>query len=82
MWQPINTAPKDGTRVLLVQGDLIGVGRWHLEESGHWATISEKGGKRTQEWEDTSSGWWEDVPQDMYEPTHWMPLPAPPTVTK
>jgi hypothetical protein len=58
-WQPIETAPKDGTRILLwvlSQYDpREAVGRW--DSHGYWAID------------------YNDVPCD---PTHWMPLPAPP----
>jgi hypothetical protein len=59
-WQPIETAPKDGTRVLLY---------WP-----HWCeeAITGKWSKRNQ-WESTV------VCADCGpDPTHWMPLPAPP----
>ncbi len=63
-WQNISTAPKDGTQILIWNG------------------------------QDTVVAWWDDVyiwvspgawisylnrsDTDEYEPTHWMPLPAPP----
>jgi hypothetical protein len=73
MWKDIATAPKDGTRVML------------------WVPISdgpEKGSQnpdlclvlsswipQDQEWD--SGIVWEDD-----QPTHWMPLPAPPGSTE
>lgn len=62
-WQPISTAPKDGSDVLLFWGDSdldISVGRWIAPKGfiEHWC----KGGNWT--------------PGD--DPTHWMPLPAAP----
>ncbi len=65
MWQPIETAPKDGKPVLLiVKGYQPVVGQW-----------------------DDCAGWWysednqppEDWDRLTYRPTHWMPLPAPPS---
>lgn len=69
-WQPIETAPKDGTRILIYQPDgqwksrrdrrleYIDVAYWHTpgnpEHPGFWT-----GGLT-------------------YRPTHWMPLPEPP----
>lgn len=61
-WQPIETAPKDGTEVLLAYpGGLVKSGKWTLfggAYEDHWAD-----GKR---------------PRFGSDPTHWMPLPAPP----
>jgi len=74
-WQPIETAPKDGTEIL-------GYGPWAGECGGVHAgaevcTIQWKNGHtdyRGYEWEVTHS--------DMYgvwqAPTHWMPMPSPP----
>lgn len=81
-WQPIETAPKDGTSVLLIQmsrGDYEDrqcVG-WFVRQTGErW--ITDPGGpnvKRRQNW--TSERWqipgWEGL-----MPTHWMPLPSAP----
>jgi len=65
-WQPIETAPKDGTLVLV------------FEASQGVAVACQNG-----------ETWYLDVPwnapdlsQDFsmyYAPTHWMPLPPPPT---
>jgi Protein of unknown function (DUF551) len=63
-WQPIETAPKDGTAILaLVDGlhentgePFIAAVAWYRE--GFWL-VNEEGG-------------------DTYQPTHWMPLPPPP----
>jgi hypothetical protein len=62
-WQPIETAPKDGKRVLCWNHE------WLAPESGclygmAWAAnglAADKGG-------------WK------YQPTYWMPLPAPPAI--
>lgn len=60
MWQPISTAPKDGTSILGWDGFDMAVvsfedGTWELDVIGFNAT----------------DGNW--------EPTHWMPVPTPPT---
>ncbi|MGX5719876.1 hypothetical protein [Shinella zoogloeoides] len=65
-WQPIETAPKDGTRILLVGGvfhDIPFAGYWNFSPYAPdrpWTTVV---GRLT-----------------LYEhcPTHWMPLPSPP----
>lgn len=70
-WQPIETAPKDGTEVLLYSPSaprncqppyIVAIGSWTTSVVGdafwplHWA------------------GW----PNHDHPPTHWMPLPQPP----
>ncbi len=55
-WQPIETAPTDGTPVLTFQRGYAIVVQWY--ERGEW-TDGDK-------WSTTY--------------THWMPLPAPPSV--
>ena len=61
-WQPIETAPKDGTTLLL----------------GHSVTVFDG-------WWSEGDGAWIDGENNMfgdhigYEPTHWRPLPSPPT---
>jgi hypothetical protein len=63
-WQPIETAPKDGTRVLVYVepfGSLIGSNTFNL--------FGRTSGDR----------WYCDgVWLDGSVPTHWMPLPEPP----
>jgi hypothetical protein len=62
-WQPIETAPKDGTRLLLFGTERVFltdrafVGRWDAERAG---------------------GSWVG-PEWRCIPTHWMPLPEPPS---
>lgn len=72
-WQPIETAPKDGTQILLFDPsgtwdpDLasfsprVAVGAWKDFPNGHG------------EWRGYYSGL-----SAVEEPTHWMPLPEPP----
>jgi len=74
MWQPIETAPKDGTEIL-VSGLNFGD-----EAKGRHVTMAS--------WRN-GFGWWEGLPDPVEEEltantqlqflTHWMPLPAPPT---
>lgn len=75
-WQPIETAPKDGTLVLLTIGTHTGVGRW--------AVISRRDTLNDTDDDvavfDYEFGW--RSPNDKRingkQPTHWMPLPQPP----
>ena len=73
-WQPIETAPRDGTRVLLVT-------KYKLVCEAFYSTPEKhiKGGSPPQYGWCTSYN--EDDPfYNSYEenPTHWMPLPTPP----
>ena len=68
-WQPIATAPKDGTRLLLFgryaysrPGDEL------FHYVGYWGTWDNAGGS-FETW--ISAG-------PLFAPTHWMPLPDPP----
>lgn len=64
-WKPIETAPKDGTEILI--GWMARDGR----RRGGWIC-------KIRRWRD-DAGWRRDRnhPYDLY-PTHWMPLPEPP----
>jgi hypothetical protein len=66
-WQPIETAPTDGTNVLIAE-----VSRGSLGEAYYDYNADQK----RWYWANTGAG---DYP-DPHEPspTHWMPLPAPP----
>lgn len=83
-WQPIETAPKDGTAVLLycpadaeaistgmVEGlPPIVVGKWYTDTwPGWYCGLRDEGGP----WDDPS-------PPELVDltATHWMPLPSPP----
>lgn len=61
-WQPIETAPKDWTHVLLAFGSSVAEGYW-LEGADLWLYAN------------TSI---DDESCIIDDPTHWMPLPAPP----
>ncbi len=61
-WKPIESAPKDGSRVLLwnrhfdapCSGQFYGFGDWRMDGN---------------------------LPPFVYQPSHWMPLPAAPCQT-
>ena len=62
-WQPIETAPKDGTKIIVFDHyDGVVIARWRMRwpESGY-------------EWIEATGEEYEN-----YRPTHWMPLPEPP----
>lgn len=71
-WQPIETAPKDETEILILCRNMVYIVRWS-EECEHGSL-------------EKYPGWQLFVCDDGYysigfkyeEPTHWMPLPATP----
>lgn len=68
-WQPIDTAPRDGTDILL------GCATWARAELGQWSP-------QTGAWF-TDGGSYEDGevangPDEVDSPTHWQPLPRNP----
>lgn len=75
-WQPIETAPKNGTYVLLYGEPWddgrpsAQVARWKAERREEWEYVNADTQKRRV----VEDGWWEC---ELYA-THWMPLPAPP----
>jgi hypothetical protein len=72
-WQPIETAPRDGTLILtVVAGWRPGIFKWFefSEGGGRWTPDPESflNESDLDEWMDGNK----------YEPTHWMPLPVTP----
>lgn len=64
-WQPIETAPRDGRRILLAREGWVEIGRWLPDyaayegaPAGAWMDDYDNGG-----------------PEDRGWPTHWMPIP-------
>lgn len=70
-WQPIDSAPKDGTRILVASA----AGAWVAE----YKRLFGSGALRDNPWFSVmlNHRHLEDVDGGFY-PTHWMPLPAPP----
>ena len=75
-WQPIESAPKDGTPIILLVNGVAIEGRWDDQSypdknifygDGEWDVIS------------LPSHGCGCCSGDDPLPTHWMPLPAPPT---
>lgn len=63
-WQPIETAPEDGTKILAYSprapGSKIRV-TWYRKAEDNASYIG-----------------WGEFNMDYWPPTHWMPLPTPP----
>jgi len=68
-WQPIETAPTDGSLILLW-------GRYWSDDQGEFKTplIGQWAGN-ARRWEAVMATWFG------VRPTHWMPLPEPPEIT-
>ena len=63
-WQPIETAPKDGTEILGLEGEVIGQMKWRSEPY------------RKTGWHLSQLVWGDE--STFSEPTHWMPKPEKP----
>lgn len=61
-WHPIDTAPKDGTRIIV----------YRHRTYGNPKTVGE------DYWFKGNNGWCWAKSNSGSQPTHWMPLPAPP----
>lgn len=62
-WQPIETAPRDGTQVIAYQEGDIYTARWLTDEPDEGPP---------------TTGWWDTVNASFEAPTHWIPQPAAP----
>jgi hypothetical protein len=72
MWQPIETAPKDGTPILVADAKSVEVGVWQeeTEDDTECGVVTIPG---------FDAGWWGSEWQPGgKQPTHWMPMPDPP----
>ena len=70
-WRPIETEPKDGTMV-----DLWGIN--HLSYDKHSSRkVNVKCGP-VRDWMGRERDDWQHGRGEDYEPTHWMPIHAPP----
>jgi len=67
-WQDIETAPKDGTYLLLFDGAVVSF--------GGWVSAADQGAEPGEE-DLIAAGWWSIDLRDN-KPTHWQPLPTPP----
>lgn len=64
-WQPIETAPKDGTVVIILHGNLMAIAFADPENEGVWTL-------------DDGHDYRPACRRELTKPTHWMPLPSPP----
>lgn len=74
-WRPIETAPKDDTACLVWNGTNVSVARFgEVRQSGkvEWWPLA------NGETVDDNTHYHEMM---VVEPSHWMPLPEPPTTT-
>ena len=70
-WQPIETAPKDGTYFLMGNAGGAFV--------GHYKSHAESGYRFDSPWRCVMLNCWHMSEETRYAgPTHWMPLPPPP----
>ena len=79
-WQPIETAPKDGTKILAYDPDGIhdpvyAVICWYVHETDFFEEM--EGGLYKKSANKTA--WWDGASYLPFNATHWMPLPEPPT---
>lgn len=78
-WQPIATAPRDGTMILLYDAKM-GEGPWAgaynvSDKKYPWMFFDDIETINTDEGDLVRPNGW---PDDHRGPTHWMPLPEPP----
>jgi hypothetical protein len=79
-WRPIETAPKDGTEILLGAPGRSTQGQW-LEPSDKPVIKYRDGFAPEEEWEEFEPFWssYDGGFTEEHPPTHWMPLPASPS---
>jgi len=78
-WQPIETAPRDGTWfVICLPGERFEVGRFYPAKSTYYVPSEIDGLFRQQE--KVIHEWGEF--NNFHRATHWMPLPAPPATER
>jgi hypothetical protein len=76
-WKPIETAPKDGTKVLLWCRDAgCETAEWIVEKHEWW----EKTSDTTQELRKEDGGYWSS--ENGWDATHWMPAPTAPNTER
>jgi len=72
-WQPMETAPRDSTKILGIARNLVTTMRWYRGcQDDYWDIYIDDGYDEY--------GGYEDYRE--WEPTHWMPLPESPNEGK
>jgi hypothetical protein len=75
-WQPIETAPTDGTWVLLYAPPE----KWERRTGQMYVATWEATGYNSEpQWAYGANGYEHSFRHGVYGATHWMPLPAPPS---
>lgn len=73
-WQPIETAPRDGSGIIVIdmtaEAPEAGMGYWY-QAGNMWSCIDPKPGEGIDQATIQAITW--------AGPTHWMPLPPPPS---
>lgn len=77
-WRPIETAPKDGSEVMLSNGSAVAEGHWLHDEGGITEHRDLEGRYIGQDESEGFDGWIDWSGGMIPEPTHWMPLPPAP----
>jgi len=78
-WQLIETAPKDGTRILAWVGDAVLSIYWDAEFDFVWDEEADAS-KYEGAWTDDAVKSYGMEERNSYSPTHWMPPPEPPAM--
>lgn len=77
-WQPIETAPKDGTEVLIGGGFFDWDGSYGEDVPHTGVTIASWQYRHgAKQWRGNACGGYDEY--YWYNPTHWMPLPKSPS---
>ena len=79
-WQPIETAPKDGTPILAAGANLGDPRKGYHQAVVEWTQDKRTPEQIKAECGEDFSGWYYDDDADnrLEFLTHWMPLPPPP----
>ena len=82
VWQPIETAPMDGTAIL-VSHPVGGVCEaWALKEDGEWYCVDGTNLVEAKSPSGTVLGLRPALTSFLTPPTHWMPLPSAPSAAR
>lgn len=79
IWQKIETAPKDGTRILIWSAEIDSILSvvWDAEFDYEWDDKKDKQ-RYLGAWTDHAVASFGYEEYKSYQPTHWMSLPEPP----